>query len=336
MIVRAGCALLIFVLGAGMAQPDSEELRKAGQALYGSLCQRCHGETGDSTGYPGITPLSGITLRLTGQEIASLSAPFVGRTFEGREAQALVAHLGTLRGVKRFERPGFLFSPSLLEKKLGETRHYRIIDARPEKEYLAGHLPNAVAWQGGDPRATTRRRMASFGAGPDTFVVVYDGDGGPQAPAVWWAIRSLGHERVAVLDGGLANWTNAGFPVSTSPVSFPSLPYPEAGGGAAANAPKVCGGFPEKTLVLEEVPAPQDLRFDWRKTRTAEGLRPAPEVREYLDAVGISTAVRYTLRGDPSDRAYLVFLLYLLGSSPDVTPDLATLCLQEANPAPRP
>lgn len=37
-------------------------------------------------------------------------------------------------------------------------------------------------------------------------VVVYDDDGGMYAVRLWWLLRWLGHERVAVLDGSIRRW----------------------------------------------------------------------------------------------------------------------------------
>jgi thiosulfate/3-mercaptopyruvate sulfurtransferase len=44
--------------------------------------------------------------------------------------------------------------------------------------------------------------------------VVYDSTGGSMAVRLWWLLRWLGHDRVAVLDGGWQAWGTAGYPVS--------------------------------------------------------------------------------------------------------------------------
>lgn len=45
-------------------------------------------------------------------------------------------------------------------------------------------------------------------------VVAYDQGGGPFAARLWWMLRWVGHEAVAVLDGGWPAWNAAGYPVS--------------------------------------------------------------------------------------------------------------------------
>jgi len=57
--------------------------------------------------------------------------------------------------------------------------------------------------------------LARLGIGPGHQVVVYDAaDGAMAASRFWWLLRLLGHERVAVLDGGYARWTQLGLPVT--------------------------------------------------------------------------------------------------------------------------
>lgn len=94
-------------------------------------------------------------------------------------------------------------------------------------EYEAGHIPCAVFWDideiadassdlphmipGPDAFA---RHMERLGIGNDTDVVVYDGMGLFTAARPWWMLRAFGHDRVAVLDGGLPKWFAEGRPVT--------------------------------------------------------------------------------------------------------------------------
>lgn len=87
-------------------------------------------------------------------------------------------------------------------------------------EYLAGHIPGAVFFDldaSSDHRSSLphmlpdeqifARRMDSLGLDDGDDLVVYDGSGNNLSAArVWWTFRVFGHERVAVLDGGMTKW----------------------------------------------------------------------------------------------------------------------------------
>ncbi len=107
---------------------------------------------------------------------------------------------------------------------------------RGADEYGAGHLPGAVfldlesdltapAGPGRHPipgaeQLTRAMRLAGVNAGD--HVVVYDDAGGSIASRLWWLLRRHGHDRVSVLDGGLAAWTSAGGPLTTDPIAPPT------------------------------------------------------------------------------------------------------------------
>ncbi|AZY49491.1 sulfurtransferase [Bordetella avium] len=57
--------------------------------------------------------------------------------------------------------------------------------------------------------------MAAHGVTPETLVVAYDASGGIYAAHLWWMLRWIGHDRVAVLDGGWQAWTAAGLPTQS-------------------------------------------------------------------------------------------------------------------------
>jgi len=111
---------------------------------------------------------------------------------------------------------------------------WRIVDVRHqladvgygERAYAAGHIPGAAFLHcdrdlsgpttGSNGRhplpdpAQLAVRLGEIGIGPDTQVVVYDDAQGMIAGRLWWLLRWLGHDRVAVLDGGLPAWLGAG------------------------------------------------------------------------------------------------------------------------------
>jgi len=70
--------------------------------------------------------------------------------------------------------------------------------------------------------------LGRWGVTPQHQVVVYDAaDGALAAARMWFLLRALGHERVAVLDGGLQRWESLGLPLEADlPVATPTAPYP--------------------------------------------------------------------------------------------------------------
>ena len=53
------------------------------------------------------------------------------------------------------------------------------------------------------------RTLSKWGIGPGVQVVAYDDSGGNFASRLWWMLRWMGHDAVAVLDGGLVAWLEA-------------------------------------------------------------------------------------------------------------------------------
>jgi len=144
-----------------------------------------------------------------------------------------------------------LVSPSTLAAHLGDAQ-LRIVDARfaltdppaGRRDYLQSHLPGAVhadlnedlsdlrkTGQGRHPLPdgdAFARASGQWGIGAQHQVVVYDAaDGSMAAARAWWLLKLLGHERVAVLDGGLAAWRAQGF-AETADIAdvSPLAPYP--------------------------------------------------------------------------------------------------------------
>lgn len=77
------------------------------------------------------------------------------------------------------------------------------------------------------------RALRRLGISPDSQVVVYDAaDGAMAAARFWWLLRLLGHDRVAVLDGGYARWVALGLAV-TADVATPIAGHYDASFNAA-------------------------------------------------------------------------------------------------------
>lgn len=104
--------------------------------------------------------------------------------------------------------------------------------------YGSGHIPGAVflhldrdlsgpktGRNGRHPLPAPEilvQRLEAAGISDVTQVVAYDDCGGMMAGRLWWLLRWLGHDQVALLDGGLQAWLNAGQPLVTeSPLPNP-------------------------------------------------------------------------------------------------------------------
>lgn len=101
--------------------------------------------------------------------------------------------------------------------------HLPTANRDPKAEYLAGHIPGALFFDIDDLRdeksplphmlpSTVKfaSRMKKMGVGDGMRIVVYDSAGMFSAPRVWWTFRAMGHEDVAVLNGGLKKWKSEG------------------------------------------------------------------------------------------------------------------------------
>lgn len=99
--------------------------------------------------------------------------------------------------------------------------------------YADGHVPNAIyahldrdlsspvtSTSGRHPLPVVEAFIATlsgWGVDENVQVVAYDQSNGAHASRLWWLLRWVGHNRVAVLNGGFAAWQQAGLPVSKQP-----------------------------------------------------------------------------------------------------------------------
>ena len=98
--------------------------------------------------------------------------------------------------------------------------------AGAQQAHLDRHLSAkdpAQAVNGGRHPLPQREAVASWlgslGVGNDTQVVVYDRNAGNYCGRLWWMLKWLGHDAVAMLDGGLQAWKAAGGTVASGPAS---------------------------------------------------------------------------------------------------------------------
>lgn len=111
--------------------------------------------------------------------------------------------------------------------KIFDCRHDLANPELGERAYREQHIPNAQflhldrdlsgpknGRNGRHPLpdpALLAATLGRCGVANDTHVIGYDDAGSMYAVRLWWLLRWLGHDKVAVLDGGLPAWRRAGY-----------------------------------------------------------------------------------------------------------------------------
>jgi thiosulfate/3-mercaptopyruvate sulfurtransferase len=210
--------------------------------------------------------------------------------------------------------------------------HLVILDSRfslddeewGERTYLEGHIPgamyaNTATHLAGEiiPGVTGRRpfpepsvfaeQLGAWGISDSTQVVTYDADGGRMSAArVWLMLRWMGHDRVAVLDGGWQAWLSHGGEVTTD------VPAPATAQFAMRMRPELLADVDE---VDEHRQRAATCVFD---SRGAEGYHGGgvyhDPVRGHIAGAGLAdrantTNTDLTFRSPDDLRAYYVDLL---------------------------
>lgn len=220
-----------------------------------------------------------------------------------------------------------LIATEELAKHLGDpdwvvvdTRHDLMDPTKGPKAYAAGHIPGAYFMHVDEDLAGPKtgkngrhplpdlaeftRKLNERGITPRTQVVVYDDMAGNFAVRLWWMLRWLGHERVALLDGGYPPWVKEGRPVTAEvpkPRKGSFVPRPALGATVDhafverfredpsvklidARAPERYAGLQEPVdPVAGHIPGAVN-RF-WQKNLQPDGrFKPAQQLRAEFEA----------------------------------------------------
>jgi len=181
-----------------------------------------------------------------------------------------------------------------------------------EREYRVAHIPGSAyahldrdlsgpktGSNGRHPLPDPEALVQTFirlGIGSGMQVVVYDQDSGMFASRLWWLLRWMGHDAVAVLDGGFARWTAAGRPVESagssnyvrSAVRFTGTPRRDM----TANIQDVAGTLEHGGSLLVDARAPERYRGDIEPLDRVPGHIPGAVNRFFQDNVGADGLLR--------------------------------------------
>ena len=230
-----------------------------------------------------------------------------------------------------------LIAAETLAGLLGDPR-LRIVDcrfdlARPEdgrRRYLDEHLPGALyahldrdlaapvtPGSGRHPLPAPgdfAARLRRWGVNRDSQVVAYDDGNGMYAARLWWMLRWLGHDAVAVLDGGMRRWLQLGLPLDDEvpappPGDFVAHPRPDAVADAAA----VLAATGDPALCILDARSPERYRGEVEPIDAVAGHVPGARNHPFglsLDAQGrflepeaLRATLATSLAGTPPERA---------------------------------
>ena len=190
-----------------------------------------------------------------------------------------------------FSRPNLFWSTERVAAALKDP-DVRVVDCRfsfdedMRSRYLEGHLPGAVYvnWtedlsapppESGHPRWMLQSAdefapvMARLGIGDNTMAVGYDSEGGHHAARLWLALRRFGHDRMAVMEGGIQKWIAEGRPLEKGPqpAQKPAVFTPRPREGVVAS----------KEEVLAAVRSGDPWLLDVRRDREFTGIEKRAE-----------------------------------------------------------
>jgi thiosulfate/3-mercaptopyruvate sulfurtransferase len=206
-----------------------------------------------------------------------------------------------------------LVSCQSLAERLGDE-NWRIVDCRHQlsdvdfgtRAYAEGHLPGALFMHldhdlsgptngrnGRHPLpdpAVLAGKLGALGISRRTQVVVYDDAGGMMAGRLWWLLRWLGHDDVAVLDGGITQWIKEGRPLSTDTPNSAATVFTPDVRDWFVTANDVLADLDARTFCLVDARGPDRFRGENETLDPVGGHIPGARnrfFRDNLDADGL-------------------------------------------------
>ena len=223
----------------------------------------------------------------------------------------------------------------------------RIVDMVSEPEgYQTGHVPGAVYLNINDSRVAVpaggfrlptadegAHLLARLGIGPDTQVVIYDDTGGLNAARLFFTLDVFGHRKVAILDGGIQAWRQAGNPLSRETRQVSGLGYrPTIDSGRVASAEWVRDRLKDPAVRIVDARSaaeyagkdrrakrgghiPEAVNIEWRQNLNRDWtFKPVGELRAMYVAKGITPdKIVVTYCQTHHRAAHDYFVLRLLG-----------------------
>ena len=158
-----------------------------------------------------------------------------------------------------------------------DCRHDLMDLEKGSRAYAEGHIPGAhflhldedlsgkkTGANGRHPLpdiAAFAIKMGAIGIDSNKRVIAYDDAGGPYAARLWWLLRWLGHDNVAVLDGGINKWLAEGRPTDRNlPTARPATFVATPKNAMTVDADFLMANIKQSTSVVVDARAPERYR----------------------------------------------------------------------------
>lgn len=139
-----------------------------------------------------------------------------------------------------------------------------------------------------DPNALARK-LGAWGIDESKQVVVYDDTFGAMASRLWWLLRWLGHESVALLDGGYPKWVREKKPVTPeAPVVHQTTFHPRVNNMLWVNADFVERARQDEAFVVLDARGEERFRGDVELLDKVAGHVPGAVNAMYEDNLDVS------------------------------------------------
>lgn len=145
---------------------------------------------------------------------------------EVKTEEALVKQEGKYA---EYANPNVIISAKNAKDLIDKGGNIVVLDIRKSADYILGHIPTAQNIWRPDYESTNypfegmraekekvEALLGKLGVDNDTTILLYDASGDYDAARFWWILDMYGHEKVALIDGGIDGWKAAGLEITTS------------------------------------------------------------------------------------------------------------------------
>ena len=191
-----------------------------------------------------------------------------------------------------------IISTDELEKRFQKS-NWVIFDCRSHltdhdaglKAYQSGHIPNSIfcnletdlsspitASTGRHPLPDFNefiKKLGNWGVDNQTQVIAYDDVAGAFSARLWWQIRTFGHNKVAVLDGGIPQWIKEGKALQQGLPTITAKTFvPNIDNNTWLNTEQIKANLEAQTFTILDARTPERYRGESEPIDTVAGRIP--------------------------------------------------------------